>query len=82
MPILISDPAPGEEDLLSFFKKSSPLEKNLRALGVRNTSSEAFAASLPFSCSDATAGAENELQAVVLGEQRDVDLPITIEESN
>jgi len=37
---------------------------------------------LPFSSSDATAGTENELQAVVLGDKKDVDLPITIEESN
>jgi len=82
MPILVPDPAPGEEDLPSLIKKSLPLEKILRALEVRNTSSEALAESLPFSCSDVTAGAENELQAVVLGEKRDVDLPITIEESN
>jgi hypothetical protein len=82
MLILIPDPAPGEEDLPSFIKKSPPLEKILRALEVRNMSSEALAESLPFSCSDATAGAENELQAVVLGDKKDVDLPITIEESN
>ena len=82
MHMLISDPARGVETLPSFFKKSPPLEKILSALEIRNTSSEALAESLPFSGSDATAGSENELQAVVLGEKKDVDLPITIEESN
>ena len=37
---------------------------------------------LPFAADDATAGSECELQAVVLGARQDVDLPITIEESN
>ncbi|HTP66132.1 MAG TPA: hypothetical protein VMJ66_12135 [Geobacteraceae bacterium] len=38
--------------------------------------------SLPFSGRDATAGSETELQAVVAGNREDVDLPITIEQSN
>lgn len=36
----------------------------------------------PFVGEDITAGVENELQVVVIGDQRDVDLPITITESN
>ncbi len=38
--------------------------------------------SLPFALFDTTAGSETELQAVVAGEKNDVDLPITIEQSN
>ncbi|MGA3209376.1 MAG: hypothetical protein ABSE05_16330 [Syntrophales bacterium] len=38
--------------------------------------------SLPFAIFDTTAGSETELQAVVAGEKNDVDLPITIEQSN
>jgi len=36
---------------------------------------------LPFTPGDATAGTENELQAVVSGDARAVDLPVAIEES-
>ena len=41
-----------------------------------------FTESLPFSLNDTTAGTENELQAVVVGWKGDVDLPVTIEQSN
>ncbi len=37
---------------------------------------------LPFVDEDATAGSETELHAAVIGSRSDVDLPITIEESN
>jgi hypothetical protein len=37
---------------------------------------------LPFAGDDVTAGAENELQAVVQGKESDVDLPLTIRNSN
>ncbi|MDA8126175.1 MAG: hypothetical protein M0009_13420 [Deltaproteobacteria bacterium] len=37
---------------------------------------------LPFSLNDTTAGGEAELQAVVVGKQEDVDLPITIRQSH
>jgi hypothetical protein len=37
---------------------------------------------LPFGLSDTTAGSETELQGVVVGRKSDVDLPITIEQSN
>jgi len=36
---------------------------------------------LPFAPDDATAGAENELQAVVVGARTDVDFPLTLEAS-
>jgi len=38
--------------------------------------------SLPFALFDTTVGSETELQGVVAGKKEDVDLPITIEESN
>ena len=82
MSILIPDLASGVDSPPPFFEGPSSLAKVLRALEIRNTSSDALAESLPFSSSDATAGTENELQAVVLGDKKDVDLPITIEESN
>lgn len=37
---------------------------------------------LPFGLLDTTAGSETELQGVVIGRKSDVDLPITIEQSN
>jgi hypothetical protein len=37
---------------------------------------------LPFSLYDTTAGSETELQAVVIGKKEDVDLPLTIIQSN
>ena len=37
---------------------------------------------LPFGLFDTTAGSETELQGIVVGKKGDVDLPITIEESN
>lgn len=54
----------------------------LDVLEVQQSSSETFSASLPFAGIDATAGTENELQAVVIGRRNDVDLPITITQSN
>lgn len=44
--------------------------------------SDAYAAALPFSTGDTTAGVENELQAVVFGDQHTVDLPQIIRHSN
>lgn len=67
MSILIPDLASGVDSPPPFFEGPSSLAKVLRALEIRNTSSDALAESLPFSSSDATAGTENELQAVVLG---------------
>ncbi|NPV03813.1 MAG: hypothetical protein HPY67_03675 [Syntrophaceae bacterium] len=43
---------------------------------------DALLATLPFAVGDTTAGAESELQAVVMGSRRDVDLPLLIEQSN
>jgi hypothetical protein len=38
--------------------------------------------SLPFAPPDATAGSESEMQTVVIGDKRHVDLPLFIEQSN
>lgn len=51
-------------------------------LGIRQDTRQSLAATLPFSADDVTAGAENELQAFVLGGKEDVDLPRTILSSN
>ncbi len=53
-----------------------------RLLGLDHGSADRFIRSLPFCSGDATAGAENEFQAVVAGSRKDVDLSRTIESSN
>ena len=58
------------------------LDAYCSVLGVNLDSPEKYAASLPFSLNDATAGTENELQSVVLGSRENVDLPLKIQESN
>ena len=58
------------------------LKKAKRALGVSEVSAQRFCASLPFTPGDAAAGTENELQTVVVGDQKDVDLPTVIRESS
>lgn len=52
------------------------------ALEINDDSVEQYIESLPFSSTDATCGCENEFQAVVVGNSKDVDLPITIRESH
>ena len=54
----------------------------VRLLDCDDRSVEAFLQSLPFSSDDTTAGTETELQAAVIGEKNDVDLPLIIEQSN
>jgi hypothetical protein len=61
MSVLIRDPGSGFDSPSIIFEGPSSAARVLRALGIRNTSSEALAESLPFSAGDATAGAENEL---------------------
>lgn len=45
-------------------------------------SSDIFSEALPFATGDTTVGAENELQAVVVGAYEHVDFPVTIRQSN
>ncbi|MCM2360051.1 MAG: hypothetical protein NDI77_18005, partial [Geobacteraceae bacterium] len=54
----------------------------LNFLGVHPGNSGRCIENLPFSLHDTTAGSETELQAVVVGRREDVDLPVTIEQSN
>jgi hypothetical protein len=54
----------------------------LSILGVRSDDPAHLLETLPFLGGDATAGVENELQAVVVGTKADVDLPLTIRASN
>ena len=51
-------------------------------MGINKSSPETFIESIPFSLNDTTAGSENEFQTCVIGKRAEVDLPITIEESN
>ncbi|WP_298273327.1 hypothetical protein [Geobacter sp.] len=59
-----------------------PIPAILARLGVAPAGSRRFAATLPFSLGDTTAGTENELQAAVAGRRDAVDLPLTIEQSD
>ena len=54
----------------------------LELMGISVSASDRFLESLPFSLNDTTAGSENELQVVVEGTNNNVDLPITIGQSN
>ncbi|NPU84549.1 MAG: hypothetical protein HPY65_08660 [Syntrophaceae bacterium] len=51
-------------------------------LGVRAGATGTDIETLPFAMRDTTAGSETELQAAVLGQRSNVDLPLTIEASN
>lgn len=69
-------------DQVQWNSKTAGLKAIIGDLGVQTHSPESFAASLPFSGGDTTAGVENELQAVVIGRSDNVDLSISIRESN
>jgi len=58
------------------------VRKALGLAGVCLDCPETLINSLPFSVGDVTAGSESELQAVVAGDKRQVDLPLIIEQSN
>jgi hypothetical protein len=58
------------------------LKDIVNLIGIDISRPERLAATLPFCGTDATGGAETELQAAVLGQRRTVDLPVTIEQSN
>jgi len=65
------------------YKQSRANSTNIAdLLGIPSHDAEGYLDSLPFSRHDATAGSETELQAVVAGRKEDVDLPLTIEQSN
>ena len=51
-------------------------------LGIDTRTAETLARTLPFSREDTTAGIENEIQASVAGEASQVDLPMTIADSD
>lgn len=62
--------------------KSVGIRQALQEAGVCLDSPERLIASLPFCAGDVTSGSESELQAVVAGGRRQVDLPLIIEQSN
>ena len=63
-------------------EKPQSLQEITERIGIPPPTSHRFIESLPFSINDTTAGAENELQAVVHGGKDSVDLPLTIQSSN
>lgn len=64
-------------------QQSNIMDKKLMyLLDIKDVSSEAGLASLPFAYNDATVGVENEFQTVVQGSKNNVDLPQTILASN
>ena len=58
------------------------LESLISKLEICRDTPDRLIASLPFFCSDATIGSENELQTIVTGSPDSVDLPIFIRSSN
>jgi hypothetical protein len=58
-----------------------PVSEIMKMLGVRFENGPDIS-SLPFAPDDTTAGSEAEFQTVVEGKRRQVDLPLTIEQSN
>jgi hypothetical protein len=70
---------PGEE---ADYRGMSDSASIVEFLGIPPAGSQGYIDSLPFSRHDATAGSETELQVAVAGVKEDVDLPITIEQSN
>jgi hypothetical protein len=63
-------------------KFATRFERIRRHLGIPQATAAQLIATLPFTPEDTTAGAENELQACVVGPADKVDLPITIFNSN
>lgn len=60
---------------------SIPSTQNFKN-GLRESIHHHFKDVLPFTADDTTAGVENELQAVVLGNREQVDIPLNIKASN
>jgi hypothetical protein len=58
------------------------LQSALMRAGVDLSTPETLLATLPFAANDTTCGTETELQAAVAGRREDVDLAVTIEQSN
>lgn len=58
------------------------VQQALLKAGVLLDRPDALSGSLPFTAGDVTSGSESELQAVVAGDRRHVDLPLTIAQSN
>lgn len=58
------------------------LDRISAAVGLNDQTPDSFVQTLPFMDGDATAGAENEFQAVVAGKRENIDLARVIETSN
>jgi hypothetical protein len=60
--------------------RAANLFRVIHALGIDTATPDGLARTLPFSPADTTAGAENEYQTAVVGDRRQVDLALEIEE--
>lgn len=67
---------------LSKNHKSYDISRIVALLGVNTNCKRTMAASLPYAVSDVTVGCENELQTAICGRKENVDLPVSIIESN
>ncbi|MBN2466691.1 MAG: hypothetical protein JXD19_00955 [Deltaproteobacteria bacterium] len=70
----------GESGVLQELK--GPPDDPVLRMGIDRHSPDALLETLPFTLGDTTVGTESELQALVIGSQWDVDLPLLIEQSN
>ncbi|WP_035235574.1 hypothetical protein [Desulfobacter vibrioformis] len=64
------------------FDMARRLDRISAAVGLDDQTLDSFVRTLPFMAGDATAGAENEFQAVVAGKRENIDLARVIETSN
>ncbi len=76
--IFLSRHSPPQEE---YKQDSAMVFRALMRAGVSLDSQEKIVETIPFSIGDITAGSENELQAVVVGDRCHVDLPQVIEQS-
>jgi hypothetical protein len=76
-----TDPSQQQTEYRSTGPPTLNLFKLIHVLGIDATSADGLARSLPFTPSDATAGAENEYQTAVVGHPQQVDLACEIENS-
>lgn len=71
-----------ENKVFTPFDMSLRMDRISAAVGLNDRTADGFIQNLPFMAGDATAGAENEFQAVVEGKRENIDLARVIETSN
>jgi hypothetical protein len=69
-------------DLNDYAELGPPAARLISLLGLGSHGSAAKTEALPFAHGDTTVGTENELQVAVIGPREEVDLPLTIRDSD